>query len=198
MTKQEIQAEAIDRARNGQSVMNYAAIFEGFMAKGIAESDIEPRVNVLTFHAWKAVGRSVKKGEHGVKVVTFIDTTIRDTSEAGEETVRHGRRPHTTTVFHISQTELEGERLARRGDKPAKGRTIIRPASGPVVPEWTAKPAPVATPQVAPMVGMSPLGFKEGDQKRLAKLAKLDPDSLPRSTYVHPSFQSGVHAGGRF
>jgi hypothetical protein len=52
--------------------MNYSAIFQGFMAKGIAETDIKPRENVFTFHAWKALGRSVKRGEHGVKVVTFI------------------------------------------------------------------------------------------------------------------------------
>jgi hypothetical protein len=34
MTKTEMQAEALANARAGQSVMNYAAIFEGFMAKG--------------------------------------------------------------------------------------------------------------------------------------------------------------------
>jgi hypothetical protein len=114
MTKSEIEAEAIDRARNGQSVANYVAIYEGFMAKGIAEADIKPRENVFTFHAWKALGRSVKKGEHGVKVVTFIEASARGTSDNGEETVHTYRKPHTTTVFHISQTELEGERQARR------------------------------------------------------------------------------------
>jgi hypothetical protein len=70
--------------------------------------------NVFTFHAWKALGRSVKKGEHGVKVVTFIEASARDTSEAGEETVRTYRKPHSTTVFHISQTELTAEREARK------------------------------------------------------------------------------------
>jgi hypothetical protein len=112
MTKSEIQAEAIDRARNGQSVANYVAIYSGFAAKGIAQADILPRENIFTFHAWKALGRSVKRGEHGVKVVTFIEASARDTSEAGEETVRTYRKPHTTTVFHISQTEPTSERKA--------------------------------------------------------------------------------------
>ena len=58
--------EAYGRAVAGQSVMNYAAIYEGFLAKGIPESEIKPRENVFTFWAWKAVGRRVKKGEHGV------------------------------------------------------------------------------------------------------------------------------------
>jgi hypothetical protein len=47
MTKTEMQAEALANARAGQSVMNYAAIFEGFMAKGIAEPDIKPRENIV-------------------------------------------------------------------------------------------------------------------------------------------------------
>src|SRR5439155_25675003 len=98
--------EALDRARNGQTLTNYPAIFEGFMAKGIAEADIRPRENVFTFQAWKALGRSVKRGEHGVRVVTFVlcESKQRNPS-TGEETIGTYRRPHTTTVFHISQTE---------------------------------------------------------------------------------------------
>ena len=106
--------DALDRAITSQALTNYPAIFAGFMEKGIPESEIKPRENVFTFNAWKALGRSVKKGEHGVKVVTFIEASARDISDTGEETVRTYRKPHTTTVFHISQTELEGERQARR------------------------------------------------------------------------------------
>mgnify|MGYP001612678563 CR=1 FL=1 len=99
MTKHEMATEALDRARNGQSFANYAAIYEGFAAKGILPSEIEPRVNVLTFHAWKAIGRSVKKGEHGVKVCTFVDMSkdVKDPSTG--ETERKGwRAARTTTV----------------------------------------------------------------------------------------------------
>jgi N-terminal domain of anti-restriction factor ArdC len=120
MTKTEMQAEALANARNGETMTNYPAIFAGFIEKGIPEYEIKPRENVFTFHAWKALGRSVKKGEHGVKVVTFIEASARDTSEAGEETVRTYRKPHTTSVFHISQTEPTAEREARA---PASGRT---------------------------------------------------------------------------
>ena len=99
-----IQSEALSRAQTGQSVGNYAAIFEGFAAKGIPEADIQPRVNIYTFLAWKALGRSVRKGEHGVKVHTFVpmkDAADPDNPEAPSETTA---RPRTTTVFHISQT----------------------------------------------------------------------------------------------
>ena len=108
--------EALDRATNGQALTNYPAIFEGFLAKGIPEAEIKPRENVFTFQAWRALGRSVRKGEHGVRVVTFVlcESKQRDPS-TGEEKVATYRRPHTTTVFHISQTELTaGYRTPRR------------------------------------------------------------------------------------
>ena len=120
MTKIE-QAELLDRARNGVTMSNYPAIFDGFMAKGIAETDIKPRDNVFTFNAWKALGRSVKKGEHGVKVVTFIECDTKERDPAtGAETRRTYRKPHTTTVFHISQTEAESDRQSRKASEPVR------------------------------------------------------------------------------
>jgi|SRR5437879_279313 len=101
---EEARREALTRAISGQSFSNFPAIFQGFAAKGIPESEIKPRENVFTFDAWKALGRYVRKGEHGVKVVTFIDCKSKETApDTGERKVI--RRPWTTTVFHISQTE---------------------------------------------------------------------------------------------
>jgi antirestriction protein ArdC len=94
--------EALTRAVSGQTMSNYPAIFQGFIAKGIPESEIRPRENVFTFDAWKALGRYVRKGEHGVKVMTFIECSKED-KETGEKD--SFRRPWTTTVFHVSQTE---------------------------------------------------------------------------------------------
>jgi antirestriction protein ArdC len=96
--------EALTRAVTGQSFSNFLAIFQGFAAKGIPESEVKPRENVFTFEAWKALGRYVRKGEHGVKVVTFIDCQNKGTDpDKGERQII--RRPWTTTVFHVSQTE---------------------------------------------------------------------------------------------
>ena len=101
-TKEEARQEALTRAVSGQSYSNFPAIFRGFAAKGIPESEIKPRENVFTFDAWKALGRVVRRGEHGVKVVTFIECSKQD-KETGEK--ESFRRPWTTTVFHVSQTE---------------------------------------------------------------------------------------------
>lgn len=101
MTNPQMQNEALARARGNVSAANYPAIFQGFAEKGIAEDDIEPRVNVLTFQAWRALGRTVKKGEHGVRVVTWI---VCDKKDDAGEVIETFRRPKAATVFHISQT----------------------------------------------------------------------------------------------
>ena len=100
MTNQELGTEALARATQGQSVANYASIYKGFEEKGIPEADIEPRVNVLTYQAWRGAGRQVRKGEHGVKVFTFI--TMSKEVDGEVETFK---RPRSTTVFHVSQTD---------------------------------------------------------------------------------------------
>lgn len=106
MEKQAIIQESFNRAVIGQSVMNYPAIFEGFEAKGIPPADIKPRENVFTFWAWKAVGRRVKKGEHGVKATTFVAVSGKQDASTGESKSGY-RMARTVTVFHISQTEPE-------------------------------------------------------------------------------------------
>jgi antirestriction protein ArdC len=97
-----IQQQALANAQNGQSWANYPQIFAGFQAKGIPAEQIAPRENVLTFHAWKALGRVVRKGEHGVKVFTWVEMSKKN--DPGEN-VPIGKKPRMTTVFHISQTE---------------------------------------------------------------------------------------------
>ena len=95
------QAEALSRAVLGQSAMNYEPIFVGFAAKGIPLEQIEPRVNVLTYAAWQAVGRQVKKGEKGVKVTTFVPVTKKREGAAPDKF----KMARSTTVFHITQTD---------------------------------------------------------------------------------------------
>jgi len=104
--KAEIQQEALTRAISGQSLSNYPAIFQGFLAKGIPESEIKPRENVFSFQAWKAQGRHVRRGEHGVKVATVRDfrKTVKD-PQTGQEKEEVYSVPWSATVFHVSQTE---------------------------------------------------------------------------------------------
>jgi hypothetical protein len=113
-SREQIQQEALSRAASGQSLSNWPAIIDGFTAKGIPESDIRPRENVFTFHAWRALGRQVRRGEHGVKVCTFVptdrgaetaDSDNPQTDGIQEKRKTGGRRPWMATVFHVSQTD---------------------------------------------------------------------------------------------
>jgi hypothetical protein len=113
-TREQIQQEALSRAVSGETLSNWPAIIAGFTAKGIPESDIRPRENVFTYHAWRALGRQVRRGEHGVKVCTFVACEGKDgpTGEDCDGVIdeaprkRRGyRRPWTATVFHVSQTD---------------------------------------------------------------------------------------------
>lgn len=103
MTTSEIQQQALTNATTQHSESNYDAIFEGFIEKGISEEDIIPRENVFTYNAWKALDRQVKKGEHGVKITTWIPCKKKDKKTGKEEKFM---RPKNTTVFHISQTQV--------------------------------------------------------------------------------------------
>ena len=97
MDKQQKQSDALDRARSSQSIANFGQIMQGLTEKGINPDDIAFRVNVLTFDAWRALGRTVRRGEKGVRCLTWIP--IED--DAGAKKAR----PRTAYVFHISQTE---------------------------------------------------------------------------------------------
>lgn len=101
-SKAEVQSEALSRARGGMSIRNYATIIDGFASKGIF--DAEPRVNVFTYNAWLAIGKQVRKGEHGVKVQTWIPLPGRKDKQTGKaDPIK--LRPRQATVFHESQTD---------------------------------------------------------------------------------------------
>ena len=107
MNKQEVQQEALSRAIGGLSTSNFGPIITEFAARGIPIDDIKPRENVFTYQAWLALKRQVRKGEHGVKVLTFVrvKSKFTDKETEGQDVKRGYSRPWSTTVFHISQTD---------------------------------------------------------------------------------------------
>lgn len=104
MTTTEQQTEALSRAQGGLSTANYAAILDGFEARGIL--DAQPRVNVFSYGAWQAQGRQVSKGEHGIKITTWINCKSKENDPTTGEPSTYKRRK-TVAVFHISQTEAK-------------------------------------------------------------------------------------------
>ncbi len=115
ITREQLQAEALNRAMRGRSTSNLGEIIKGFKALGIAEPDIRPRENVFTFLAWRALGRQVRKGQHGVRVTTWVESRKQlqsnhrnqrsDEADVAADANTRARFSRPVTVFHISQTE---------------------------------------------------------------------------------------------
>ena len=105
MTNSEKQNEALSRAVSGQSTRNYMLIITTLEKKGIAPEDIKLRENIFTYNAWKALGRQVRKGEHGVKITTFIQGKKKPKTADPNEKPEYFNKPWTTSVFHITQTD---------------------------------------------------------------------------------------------
>ena len=97
-----LERQALTNALSGMSTLNYQAIIQGFVAKGIAAENIKPRENVFTFHAWCGAGRVVRKGEHGVQICTNVPRDVTDKATGEVKTLR---LPRMATVFHVDQTD---------------------------------------------------------------------------------------------
>ena len=97
----EIQQEALRRAQDNSSAHNEASVIEQFVDRGLDAQDVKPRENVLTYNAWRAKGRQVRRGEKGVRITTWIPITR--STPSGK--VKDGVRPKTASVFHITQTD---------------------------------------------------------------------------------------------
>jgi len=102
---EKIQRDALDRALHGNSMSNYVSIISEFSSRGIPVEDIKPRENVFTYHAWRALGRQVRRGESGVRIVTFRTVERKVTRDDGTVEVKQYSRPWSAYVFHVSQTD---------------------------------------------------------------------------------------------
>ena len=103
LNRSEIQAQALRNALAERSVANYETIFNEFAEKGVPAEDVKPRENVFSYNAWLALGRQVRKGESGVKIVTWIERKAK--TSQGEAESQPCKFPRSVTVFHISQTD---------------------------------------------------------------------------------------------
>lgn len=92
---------ALIRATERESSGNDQLVIDGFAARGIAAT---PRVDVFVFDAWIALGRCVRKGEHGVQGIVWVGKKDKD----GKRTNK--AFPRKVYMFHVSQTDPIEER----------------------------------------------------------------------------------------
>ena len=84
-----------------------------FERRGLDTADVHtfgPQQNVFRFNAWRALGRTVKRGEHGVRLTVWgpIGKVEIDPTTGEKKPRKCG--PVTAYVFHVSQTAELGER----------------------------------------------------------------------------------------
>lgn len=135
-TTKETPAEALARIQSRVSKNDFAAIVQ-FAECGIHPNDISPRLNVLTFKAWKALGRRVAKGATGQKVCVWVPV-----EKDGKE---DGVRPITAVLFHITQTIAED---AEKGTRPEAWQNPLLVKAGTYEPAETETTETGLTPFV--------------------------------------------------
>lgn len=153
------QIEALDRATNGHS-KNDEFVYAMLTLAGY--EDVQPRINCLTYNAWRAAGRSVKKGEKGLGVTVWIPCKDKDAKpdpKTGE--ARKSMRPKTTYIFHIDQTQPIGTKQEAPASQPEPAEQvetgmIVAPESDIIDVEFTViepvqrrLPAPAAQKQLS-------------------------------------------------
>jgi len=106
--RSEMERESLSRARSSFSMANFVPVIQEFAARGIPLAEICPKENVFTYHAWRALGRQVRKGEHGVKVsVCFKRDDDKQQAADGKPATRTIFA--SAVVFHVSQTDPIGD-----------------------------------------------------------------------------------------
>ena len=119
--RQAMYNESLSRARackfsnaNGEPAPNFLQVLTECAARGYSEPI--PGENVLTFNAWKALGRRVKKGEKGIQIHVIVEREATEAeqmphSDLGMLAAFNGikqttvKKTVTSYVFHICQTE---------------------------------------------------------------------------------------------
>jgi hypothetical protein len=98
--KERIAVACLHNAVSQESLLNYAAIMEGFGKFGILPGAIIPRVNVFTAYAWLALGYKVMPAEkyNGVQVQTLRFWT----DKADGQRKSYMKK---TYVYHVMQVE---------------------------------------------------------------------------------------------
>lgn len=99
-----MQTAALGRAREGRMCANDLLVIAAYAVKGI---DAHPRVDVFTYNAWRSLHRHVRKGQHGIQVLTYAH---KDTVKSDGTTEEHSF-PTSAVVFHVTQTDPDTENV---------------------------------------------------------------------------------------
>ncbi len=100
-------AQARERIARGEKAAGYVSVTGRVLSPGnmmMLVCQGVPRGTVGGFRQWQAIGRSVKRGEHGATILFPIRRNPREAAHEDEEVID---RVHfgSVAVFHLAQTE---------------------------------------------------------------------------------------------
>ncbi len=131
-------AVALQRIQSMQFSGNDVLVIQAFADAGIDPEQIDPRNNVLTFNAWKALNRRVAKGAISVRVTVWIPVGEKaddGKTEDADKPKRTGMRPTMARLFHVSQTVPKD---AEKGTRPDAWQNTALVREGTFEPEESA------------------------------------------------------------
>ena len=109
--------ESLSRAIGTIQSQNDSVVEMHYAALGIHAT---PRVDVFTYNAWQALGRQVRKGEHGCRLTVWIHPSPSATNKEPKPF------PKSTTVFHVSQTDAIDQTQDRLHEAQTRRTAIVQ------------------------------------------------------------------------
>ena len=109
--------ESLSRAIGTLQSQNDSVVEMHYAAQGIQAT---PRVDVFTYNAWQALGRQVRKGEHGCRLTVWIHPSPSATNKEPKPF------PKSTTVFHVSQTDAIDQTQDRLHEAQTRRTALVQ------------------------------------------------------------------------
>ena len=102
--------ESLSTGDDWQSMLDTASRFHRYSANNVFLIMMQrpEATRVAGYKTWQSLGRQVRKGEHGIRILAPCKYRRTDTADDGSEVTYVGIRGFTTTaVFDVSQTNGE-------------------------------------------------------------------------------------------
>lgn len=114
----------IERIQTSEGFRAYLAVASRFHAYSFNNqvliwSQMPDATRVAGFHAWQSMGRTVRKGEHGIAIFAPMMLKTREDGDDEHESTRVGFR----LVYVFDQSQTEGDDLPALGYRHTEGET---------------------------------------------------------------------------
>lgn len=98
------------------SKANALAAMVWLRESGACKGECSAYQDIYTYNRWQAQGYQVRKGQHGAKITTMIETMKKD--QDGKEEI--DKRPWNTTVFCRCQVDKIGANVVQYAGAAAR------------------------------------------------------------------------------